>query len=130
MRVIFIYGPPASGKLTVARELAKCTRMALFHNHMIVDAVESVFPFGSEAFVRLREQFWLAVFADPARDGRSLIFTLTPESTVEPGFAERVRELLHAAHCEVIFVALTVPQEEQERRLAAPDRAALQTPVT
>jgi hypothetical protein len=124
MRVVFIYGSPASGKLTVARELAKRTRMALFHNHLIVDAVEAVFPFGSEAFVRLREQFWLAVFADAAREGRSLIFTFTPEPTVRSGFAERVHELVDAAGGEVMFVALTVPQEEQERRLVAPDRAA------
>jgi hypothetical protein len=63
MRVVFIYGPVASGKLTVARALAERTGMALFHNHLVVDAVGAVFPFGSEAFVRLREQFWLAVIA-------------------------------------------------------------------
>jgi chloramphenicol 3-O-phosphotransferase len=124
MRVVFIYGPVASGKLTVARALAERTGMALFHNHLVVDAVGAVFPFGSEAFVRLREQFWLAVFAEAARDGRSLIFTFAPEPTVEPGFAERVPELVQAAGGDVMFVALTVPEEEQERRLVAPDRAA------
>src|SRR5262249_10301444 len=124
MRVVFIYGPVASGKLTIARELAKRTRMALFHNHLIVDAVGAVFPFGSEAFVRLREHFWLTVFAEAARDGRSLIFTFAPEPTVKPGFSQRVRKLVHLGGGEVIFVKLTVPQEEQERRLMAPDRAA------
>jgi hypothetical protein len=93
-------------------------------NHLIVDAVGAVFPFGSQAFVQLREQFWLAVFAASARDGRSLIFTFAPEPTVQPGFAERVRELVHAAGGEVMFVELTVPEEEQERRLVALDRAA------
>jgi hypothetical protein len=34
--VIFIYGQVASGKLTIARELAERTGMALFHNHPIV----------------------------------------------------------------------------------------------
>lgn len=124
MRVVFIYGPIASGKLTVARQLAKRTNMALFHNHLIVDAVGAVFPFGSEAFIRLREQFWMTVFAEAARDGRSLIFTFAPEPTVTPNFAERVRELVHSTGGEVMFVKLAVPPEEQERRLAAPDRAA------
>jgi hypothetical protein len=124
MRVVFIYGPPASGKLTIARALAERTGMALFHNHLIVDAVGAVFPFGTEAFVRLREEFWLAVFAEAARDGRSLIFTFAPEPTVKPGFAERVRELVRSAGGEVMFVELTVPQEEQERRLATPERGA------
>jgi hypothetical protein len=124
MQVVFIYGPPASGKLTIARELAKRTGMALFHNHLIVDAVEAVFPFGSEASVRLREQFWLEVLAEAARGGRSLIFTFTPEPTVRPAFPDQVRELIRRAGGEVIFVALTVPPQEQERRLAAPGRAA------
>jgi hypothetical protein len=124
MRVVFIYGPVASGKLTIARELAKRTGMALFHNHLIVDAVGAVFPFGSEPFVRLREQFWLTVIAEAVRADRSLIFTFAPERTVEPGFAERVRQQVRLAGGEVMFVALTVPQDEQELRLTAPDRSA------
>jgi len=42
MKLVFIYGPPASGKLTVARELATLTGYRLFHNHLIVDAVAAV----------------------------------------------------------------------------------------
>jgi hypothetical protein len=60
MKLLFLYGPVASGKLTIARELATLTGFALFHNHLVVDAVAAVFPFGSERFVKLREQFWLA----------------------------------------------------------------------
>lgn len=112
------YGPPATGKLTIARELAGRTGMALFHNHLIVDAVGAVFPFGSEAFVRVREQFWLAVLAEAARHARSVIFTFAPEPTVQPGFAEHVRELVYAAGGSVMFVELTVPPEIQERRMA------------
>jgi hypothetical protein len=43
VQFIFIYGQLASGKLTVARELAARTGVALFHNHLVVDAVGSVF---------------------------------------------------------------------------------------
>jgi chloramphenicol 3-O-phosphotransferase len=124
MRIIFIYGQPASGKLTIARELAERTGIALFHNHLVVDALEAVFPFGSEAFVRLREQFWLAVFAEAAQADRSLIFTFAPEPTVALDFTERVRTLVQSVAGEVMFVAVTVPPEEQERRLMRPDRAA------
>ena len=124
MKLFFLYGPVASGKLTIARELAKRTGMALFHNHLIVDAVHAVFPFGSAAFVELRERFWLDMFSEAAKAGRSLIFTFTPEATVAPDFAERVRALVQSFGGEVIFVALTVPEAEQERRIMAPDRAA------
>lgn len=124
MKLVFIYGPAASGKLTVARELAERTGFALFHNHLVVDALLAVFPFGSEPFVRLRERFWLDVFADAAAADRSLIFTFAPEGTVAPDFPARVRALVEAAGGEVVFVSLTVDEAEQERRLAAPSREA------
>ncbi|MGZ8282172.1 MAG: AAA family ATPase [Allosphingosinicella sp.] len=124
MKLVFIYGQIASGKLTVARELAARTGLPLFHNHLIVDAVAAVFPFGSDAFVRLREQFWLATFAEAARERRSLLFTFAPEPTVSADFPDRVRSVVSAAGGEVCFVRLTVPTAEQLRRLALPDRLA------
>lgn len=124
MQLIFIYGPVASGKLTIARELAARTGVALFHNHLVVDAVGAVFPFGSEAFSRLREQFWLAVFDEAASQGRTLIFTFAPEPTVAPDFPNRVRELIEEKGGQTVFVALVLPPAEQERRLVEEGRAA------
>ncbi|HKU93860.1 MAG TPA: hypothetical protein VJR58_01210 [Vineibacter sp.] len=124
MHLVFIYGEPASGKLTIAGRLAERTGMALFHNHLIVDAVGAVFPFGSDDFVRLREQFWLDVMASAARTGRSMIFTFAPEPTVAADFPQRARAIFEAEGGAVTFVALTVPSDEQVRRLAAPSRSA------
>ncbi|MGK6311354.1 AAA family ATPase [Variovorax sp. DT-64] len=123
MKLIFIYGPPASGKLTVARELARITGLPVFHNHLIVDAVAAVFPFGSDQFVRLREQMWLSVMREAAATGRSLIFTFAPEPTVTGGFPERVLDLVQAAGGATMFVQLRVPIAEQEKRLTAASRA-------
>ncbi|WP_210505209.1 hypothetical protein [Naasia sp. SYSU D00057] len=39
MEMVFIHGPAASGKLTTARALAERTGFALFHNHLVVDAL-------------------------------------------------------------------------------------------
>jgi hypothetical protein len=131
VRLVFLYGPVASGKLTVARHLAERTGLALFHNHLVVDAVAAVFPFGSEGFVRLREQFWLDTFAAAAAEERSLVFTFAPEPTVAPDFPARVQSLIKAAGGEVIFVRFDVSTETQEQRLTAPSRAAfgkLQSP--
>jgi hypothetical protein len=124
MKLVFIYGQVASGKLTIAREIAARTGLPLFHNHLVVDAVAAVFPFGSESFVRLRELFWLETFAEAAREDQSLLFTFAPEPTVDPDFPGRVREVVAGAGGEVTFVRLTVPADEQERRLTLPDRLA------
>jgi len=80
VRLVFLHGPAASGKLTVAKELAALTGLSLFHNHLVVDALLAVFPFGSPGFVELRERMWLDVFAAAAAENRSLIFTFHPEA--------------------------------------------------
>jgi hypothetical protein len=123
MHLIFIHGPAASGKLTVARELAKLTGLPLFHNHLVVDAVAALFPFGSAPFVRLREETWLAAFREAAEAEHSLIFTFAPERTVRPEFIAQVIETVESRGGNVNFVALTCAQDELERRVEAPSRA-------
>lgn len=123
MRLIFIYGEVAAGKLTVARRLAAHTGLPLFHNHLVVDAVAAVFPFGCESFIRLREQFWMNVFSAAVSEERSLIFTFAPEPTVDPEFPQRVKTLVEDAGGEVIFIALTVSAEAQRNRIANSSRA-------
>ena len=113
MELIFLYGPVASGKLTVGKKLAERTGYALFHNHLIVDAVLAVFPFGSPEFVRLREAFWLEAIETAARSGRSLIFTFAPEPSVAADFPERVTRIVAAVGGRVTFVALALPATEQ-----------------
>ena len=77
MRLIFLHGLPGVGKLTVARELARLTNYKLFHNHLAVDLVGSVFEFGTHPFVELREMIWLAMFKRAAEEHlNGLIFTL------------------------------------------------------
>lgn len=122
MKLVFIYGAAASGKLTVARELAAITGLAVFHNHLIVDAVASVFPFGCARFIRLREMFWLTMFREAAEADQSMIFTFAPEATVAPGFPERARKTIEAPGGEMLMVRLTLPVEEQERRICNANR--------
>src|SRR3712207_7208112 len=82
MDLVFLHGPAGAGKLTTARAVERLVGYPVFHNHLVVDMLTTFFPFGSPAFVRLREEFWLAVFAEAAKVGRSLTFTFTPEATV------------------------------------------------
>lgn len=124
MNLVFLYGPPAAGKLTVAREVAARTGFALFHNHLVVDAVHAVFPFGSPSFVRLREQFWIDVISAAVAEDRSLIFTFQPEGSVSPDFPRRVISLVKQAGGRVCLVHLKLAAEEQLRRIANDDRAA------
>lgn len=124
MDLIFIHGPAAAGKLTIGRELAALTGFPLFHNHLVVDAVGAVFPFGSEAFIRLRHQFWLEVFGEAAQARRSLIFTFAPEPTVPVSFPDDAAAAVSRHGGVVRFVRLLVSNEGQERRVTDESRAA------
>ena len=122
MKLVFIFGPAASGKLTVARELSALTGLPLFHNHLVVDAVMAVFPFGDPSFVRLRERMWMDMFEAAAKAKRSLIFTFAPEPSVAEDFPERVRRLVAAHGGETAFVRLEVAPHIQEARIGDDSR--------
>ncbi|MFN2515046.1 MAG: shikimate kinase [Pyrinomonadaceae bacterium] len=122
MKLVFIYGAPAVGKLTVARELAELTGFRLFHNHLTVDLVGALFAFGSEPFVLLREQIWLSTFREAAKHNVSLIFTFNPEATVSERFIQDAVDVVEKSGGRVIFIELTCAQEELERRIEEPSR--------
>ena len=124
MWLLFLHGPPASGKLTIARELKTLTGFQLFHDHLAVDLLESVFEFGSPPFVDLREQLWLSVFRQAARTDVSLIFTFAPERTVRPEFPHAAESTVRSEGGRILFVALRYPESELERRLPEPSRSA------
>jgi hypothetical protein len=124
MTLIFIHGAPAVGKLTVARELARLTGFRLFHNHLTVDLVGAVFDFGTEPFVRLREEIWLSVFREAAQRHVSLIFTFAPERTVRGRFIQDTIDVVESAGGRVLFVELTCSPDEVERRMENPSRGS------
>jgi len=123
MKLIFLYGLPATGKLTVAQELAATTGYKVFHNHLAVDLLLSVFDFGTPRFVALREEIWLSVIEAACENGLlGLIFTFAPEATVRAEFISRLADLMARKGGEVEFVELTCPLEELKERMENPSR--------
>ena len=122
-RLIFLHGPVASGKLTIARELAARTGWALFHNHLTVDLLLAVFPFGSPAFARLRESIWLEVIGAALASGVPLIFTFAPERTVSAGFPAALARRVETAGGTLVSVAVACAEAERERRIETAGRS-------
>jgi predicted kinase len=128
--LIYIYGPPASGKLTVAERLSELTGFPLFHNHLTVNAVRPVFAFGTPPFVEAVQAMRRGVFKAAARAGISLIYTNNsawsgpnPRARFEEA-ADAARAIMAGHGGRTLFVRLTAPQSALEERVANESRQA------
>jgi hypothetical protein len=125
MKLLFLYGRPAVGKLTVARAVAALTGARLFHNHLTVNLALSVYDFGTPGFIELRERIWKTVFSHAVADRLPLlIFTFNPENTVPQRFIDELFADVRAAGGEIIPVELVASEDEIEKRLGSESRRA------
>ena len=122
MHVIFIYGPAAAGKFTVGQHLSDRLDWPLFHNHLVVDAVKSLFAFGTPGFVALRAKMWTDAFVEAAKQGQSFVFTFNPENTVDPGLLKTLEGVITAANGQVHYVELQCDDAVLCERMNLPSR--------
>ncbi|HYC74896.1 AAA family ATPase [Brevundimonas sp.] len=121
--LIVLYGPPAVGKLTVARRLAERTGFRLFHNHLTVDLALSLFDFGTPGFRDLRAAVWRTAFEAAFAAGiDGLIFTFTPEPSVDSGFIPGLLDQARRAGGRTLLVELTAPAEVLKARIGTQSR--------
>ena len=123
MDLVFIYGPPGAGKLTVARELARLTGYRLFDNHVSIACATAVFDFGTRPFGRVVDTIRMTVFEEAARAGVPVVFTFVYAHPEDAPFVERVCGLVEGHGGRVLFVRLDCSREEHARRLPSPERA-------
>ncbi len=122
MKLIFIYGPPAAGKLTVATALAEQTGFKVFHNHLSIECVEPIFDFGTSSFWKLVEMIRLETLAEAARVDQNLVYTFCYAKDKDDPHIEKVTKAIEENGGEVCFVLLTCSRAELEKRVAMESR--------
>jgi hypothetical protein len=82
VNLVFIYGPPGVGKLSVATELAAASTSAraltgfkLFDNHVRFNFAQRLFDFGSERFWKLESRLSRLILEEALDAKVSLIST-------------------------------------------------------
>ena len=116
MKLLFIFGAHAAGKMTVGQAVSRITPMKLFHNHMTIEPVIELFgSYNGAATERLRQ----VIFEEFLKtDNYGLIFTFIWAFDV-PYDTECVRRLSHmyeAAGAQVDYVELVAPQDIRVER--------------
>lgn len=111
MRLLFLIGAHAAGKMTVGQALSALTPMKLFHNHMTIEPVIALFGcYNGTVTQRLRE----VVFEEFARtDNYGLIFTFVWgfSEQADWDYVKHVSGLFREAGAQVDYVELIAPQE-------------------
>ena len=66
MELVVVFGPIAVGKMTVGREICELTGFKLLHNHMTIEPLLEIFPYGSPPFSRLVSEFRRRILEEAA----------------------------------------------------------------
>jgi predicted kinase len=121
VKLVFIYGAPGTGKLTVARELAKLTGYRLFHNHLTVDLAKTLFEYDTPEYLEYVRFLRRDAFERAVKNGVNLIFTFWYSSISEIS-VKTYRDIIEQGGGEVLFVKLYCPPEVLLERVQNPER--------
>ena len=122
MKLLFMIGNCAVGKMTVGQVLTKITPFRLFHNHMTIEPVLEIFGnYDTKVVGRLRD----VIFEEfAASDNFGLIFTYMwafdhPEDWE---YVEHVKSKFSLADEDIYYVELVAPQNIRLQRNVTENR--------
>lgn len=122
MKLLFLFGDAAVGKMTVGQELAKRTGLRLFHNHMTIEPVIQIFGRNDRRTVaRIRE----VVFEEfAASDNYGMIFTFmwAFDKKSDWEYVEHIKDIFSPYRTDFYYAELTAPQQVRLERNATENR--------
>jgi shikimate kinase len=122
VRHVLLYGPPAAGKLTVARMLAERYNMTLLDNHMTFDVALRVFDFGTQEFNELVESLRTVLLEATAAAGRDSVSTFVFGHEVDRPYVARVEATATRCGIDLCRVQLCPPPEVLQLRVTSESR--------
>ena len=123
MKLIVLYGAPASGKYTIAKLLAEKLGYKFFHNHVTVDMLKQLFEFGTPGFFELSDKIRLDVFEEAAKQNISgMIFTFVYHKEAGDGFVRNIIERVRKYGGEVKFIQIYCDKNELIKRVGQEQR--------
>lgn len=123
MTLIFLYGAPGVGKLTVATALQGLVGYGVFHNHLTFDLVSAfVKPFTSDFWTMVHQLRLRSLELAADRRVQGVTFTMCYDHPKDKPIVDDMYRLVTDRGGAVHFVQLTCSLEETKRRVSLPDR--------
>jgi shikimate kinase len=126
VNLVFIYGPPATGKLTVAKELAKLTGYRVFPNHEVLSLLTTIFPYEDKALSEIRTEvsrkLRIEIFMAATKGKVNVVTTFGMSGPDYFDFFEDLKKSVENAGGHVMFVQLLCSREELLKRVGSEDR--------
>jgi len=123
MNLIYLHGPPAVGKLTVARELLRLIPGSVLDNHASIDFARTVFDFGTPEFWQLAQAARFVATEHAAQSSLpNLICTACYSGPEDQPQFERLQAIVSASQGRLIPVYLFCDKATLDKRIGNADR--------
>jgi hypothetical protein len=124
--LLFVFGPPAVGKMAVGRAIADASDFRLFHNHATIEPLLAVFEYGTPEFLRLNGEMRHRILQEAATADVDLVQTYVwaLEEPEEAEIVDRYLAPFENAGRPVRFVELVADLDTRLARNGTPYRLA------
>ena len=122
VKLVFILGDAAVGKMTVGQELMKITGLRLFHNHMTIEPVIEIFGrYDGKTISEMREIIFKN-FAASENYGMIFTYMMDFDMPSEWEYLDHVRKIFEPYGTDYYYVELIAPQEIRLKRNVSENR--------
>lgn len=126
MKLIYLHGPPAAGKFTIAQALEAKIGARVFHNHLTIDVAKSIFEFGSPEFWTLVDALRLQCMMAAAQQADGLLtYTSCYDHPRDLSFFEKLEHAVLSNGAALLPVYLQCDVSELETRVANESRVRM-----
>ena len=124
MEVIFLHGPPAVGKLTIAKALHARIPARLSDNHAAIDLAKTVIDFGAPGFWDLIHKLRLDLLEAAAASDTPYFLTTACYHTGDEGIIHDWQTVMDRYGATFLPVHLVCTPQAQAQRVVQSDRTA------
>jgi hypothetical protein len=123
MKLVFLHGAPATGKLTVAKALLGAVPGRLFDNHAAIDVARTVFDFGAPGFWELVQEIRVSALSAASRHQVPLVaMTFCYSEPHDLPTVERFEDVVERGGGQFLPVFLRCSENEIMQRIGNADR--------